>query len=403
MTQSARPLVVRALALVSTILRRWLFVIFEHLLPARSDVWCFATWPGTYAHTADNLRAVFEVVKNDASLRKVILRRRGQDLASTAVEGQNVLMLEAESVAGAYYLAVAKVVLIGFALSDMASYSHRLTRKHRIVQLWHGIPLKRIGRLFSGGHPWESETPRYAATVCSSERDREMMAAAFAPLPAERVWQTGLPRNDIILKPEPELPTDYRRHLDTLRARLDGRRLVLYAPTWRENADGIYAFSSDEFQALEAILSKHHAVFGVRGHANVRARTGPTRDARSPSLLFLNDFPDVNVILRITDVLVTDYSSIYIDFLITRRPILHFTYDVKDYVSERGFLYDLNEALAGQGWETFSTLLPQLDDALAHGITDHQGYQRAAALFHSHGEHSGLAVVERIKALASMP
>ena len=389
----------KALSLVRQVARSSCFILCERLLPARRNYWCFCTWPGAYAHTLDNPRAVFEEVKNDPAIVKVILRKPGQVRSSAVVEGVKVIVADAESIRGAYYLAVSRVVLLGYSLGSMASYSERLTTKHKIIQLWHGIPLKKIGRLFPAERWWEKETHKYSATVCSAERDKEIMAGAFAPVNREYVWLSGLPRNDTILKDEDKLPEDYRRQLAGLRARLAGRRLVLYAPTWREKADGIYAFSSAELAELEAILKRNNAVFGIRGHANVRA-SSEGREAASDSILFINDLPDVNVVLRATEVLVTDYSSIYIDFLLTGRPILHFTYDMADYVKERGFLYSLQDALAGPAIGTFSELATRLDETLGRGVVDRDQYGRAKALFHSHGNSPSAAVADRIRALA---
>lgn len=363
------------------------FLALERLLPLRRHQWCFCAWPNGYPHTLDNPRAVFEEVKDDPSIRKVILVR-GAPAGATAA-GANVHLVEAESLRGALELARSGVVLVGYSLRSLSSYGRHLTARHRIVQLWHGIPLKRIGKLFPPETWWDEETHKYAATVCSSVEDRKAMAAAFAPLPEERVWLTGLPRNATVLTPEAELPADYRAQLDDLRARLAGRRLVLYAPTWRTGGDGIYQFGPGDKAALDAVLARHGAVFGVRGHANRRTDARDASAGADGGFIYLNDFPDVNVVLRLTDVLVTDYSSIYIDFLITGRPVLHFTYDRAEYVNERGFLYDLDVALAAPGLDTAPELVAALDAALARGQADPARYATARRLFHDRGDGDG--------------
>lgn len=391
----------RALSLLRQGLQTSSFWLLEHLLPAKQNVWCFCTWPGQYAHTMDNPRAVFEEVKNDPSIIKVILRKRGQIVATAAIEGVNVIAVNVETLRGAYYLAVSRFILTGYGLGGLCSYSAQITSKHKVIQLWHGIPLKRIGKLFPGEKYWDTETPKYTATVCSSARDQDIMAAAFAPVPKQNVWLCGLPRNDLFLKDEMNLPADYRQQLADLRRRLDGRRFVLYAPTWRATENGIYAFSDEERQALDALSRRHNVAFGIRAHANRRIQDAYADSLNAGSILFVNDLPDVNVLLRITDVLVTDYSSIYIDFLLTGRPILHFTYDIDDYVNERGFLYDLDEALPSKWFRSVSELLAQLDSALEGRGMDEQRYGNAKALFHAHADRSGLQVANKIRSLAA--
>jgi CDP-glycerol glycerophosphotransferase (TagB/SpsB family) len=374
------------------------FVILEQLLPKQKDLWCFCTWNGPYAHTMDNPRAVFEEIKNDTRIIKVILRRAGQRANTTYIDGVNVICVDIESLAGAYYVARCKVIILGYALKGLCTYGGLITKRHVIVQLWHGIPLKRIARLFPGEHFWESETPKYAATVCSSPQDQARMAKAFAPTP--NVWISGLPRNDLILKDESELPLDYQSHLRELQTRIAGRKFLLYAPTWRDKNSGIYPFSAGEWETLKRFLSEHRAAMGIRAHANRRDLEGQAGHDSAHPIFFVNDLPDVNVILRATDVLVTDYSSIYIDFLITGRPILNFAYDMDSYVGERGFLYDLDEAMVDAPFRTFEELLTRMESALCGVPANPQRYERVKALFHNHGDRPSVVVVDHIRQLA---
>lgn len=384
----------RAIGFFQDKLRSVLFRLMEVVVPIKANRWCFATWPGAYAHTLDNPRAVFEEVRDNPEIEKVILRRAGQVDGTARVEGVNVKVVEVESLVGAYMVASCGCLLTGYALSGLASYSRYLKPHHKIIQLWHGIPLKRIGKLFPGESLWDAETYKYAATVCSSTRDQELMAQAFAPLPKERVWQTGLPRNSTILKPDDSLPWDYKAHLSRLREMLRGRRLVLYAPTWREQGVGIYEFSHADENALDAVLAKHNAVLGIRAHAN--RRTIGQDGGVEPRVLQMNDFPDVNVVLRETAVLITDYSSIYIDFLVTGRPVIHFTYDLESYVAERGFLYSLDEALAAKPSLTATDMIGELDLALGGQYAHKAQYAKALALFHEHGGNTAAQVASRI-------
>lgn len=370
------------------------FGVFDSLLPVRDDYWCFCTWED-YPHTLDNPRAVFEEVKNDPSVHKIVLQK---DTSSSPVhEGRNVTFVPAESLRAAYYLARSTVVVLGYALFGLNSYADRLdTSQHLVLQLWHGIPLKRIGRLFPGEDFWEDETPRYAATVSSSNQDREIMTRAFAPLPRERVWQTGLPRNAFLEREAATLPADYRAHLEQLDEKLDGRRLVLYAPTWRESPESLYTFSDDEESELRRLLDRQDAVLGIRGHPNVRDDDVYASRSGSGVIFSVDDLPDPNVLLRRTDVLVTDYSSIYIDFLLLDRPILHFAYDLEDYRSERGFLYEPEQAFAGPTVGTFDDLVDRLDVALSHSEAYAKRREQARRLFHQHPKDSAAEVTRRI-------
>ena len=96
---------------------------------------------------------------------------------------------------------------------------------------------------------------------------------------------------------------------------------------------------------------------------------------------------------------VTDYSSIFIDFLVTGKPILHFTYDIDEYVRERGFLYDLETVLPSKWFRTPDELLARLESSLSGSGIDDDQYARSKDIFHQHGERPSAQVVKKIGTL----
>ena len=388
----------KALRLGTSLVRKALFTILERILPTSDALWCFCTWDRHY-HTLDSPRAVLEALKDDPTLTAIVLQKV-RDPAGQDRDEPRLKYVKAESLRGVWFLARARVVVIAYGLGGLSTYATGLTRKHLVVQVWHGIPLRRIGRLFPRETWWAAETPKYAAMVASSERERDHLAQAFAPVPRDEIWLTGLPRNDFFLGDEAALPADYLAHLDELRQQLGGRRLVLYAPTWRDREEDHYQFSPEESRRLSEMLRRHNAVLGVRGHSNVRHLSRYTADSDVAEIITMNHIPDVNVVMRETAVLVTDYSSIYLDFVLTGRPILHFTYDFDNYLRNRiGFFYEVDEAFAGPRLLTFDQFLEHLDRALGSGVEDAPQYQHVRDLFHAHPAGSGPAVAGRIKDL----
>lgn len=383
----------RKVGLIYVFLIKVTFFLLEYMLPKDKNYWCFCTWQ-KFPHTMDNPRAIFEVVKNDPDITKIVLFK---DSGVPSLEGVNVKFIDAESFKGAYYVARSKVILLGYSIAGLASYASLLTTRHSIVQLWHGIPLKRIGMLFPEETFWPAETAKYAATVCSSPSDKNFMEQVFSPIDKSRVWQSGLPRNDIILMDENKLPGDYLAMLQDVRERVNGRRLVLYVPTWRIDSANRYDFSDKELADLDKVLEKYDAVLAIRGHSNVRANKLMDLQDNETRIIDVSNVPDVNILLRLTDVLITDYSSIYIDFLVTEKPILHFTYDLEEYYKERGFLYDIDDAFASKEVLSFDQLLGNLDETLSMGIADVDRYQRVKVLFHEYSENGSAGVVENIK------
>lgn len=386
----------KAVRFAAYLVRRALFPVFERLLPATDRYWCFCTWE-RYYHTVDNPRAVLEAVRDDPSIVCIVLQKVP---GGEGRETSNLRFVKAESLRGAYYVARSRVVLLGYALRGLASYASGVTTKHIVVHLAHGVMLRRIGQLFPRESWWTAETHKYAAMLASSERERALRAEAFRPLPPERIWVTGLPRNDILLHEESSLPADYRTQLEELRGLLRGRRLVLYGPTWRDREEDHYRFSPEEANRLAALLRRHHAVLGIHGHPNVRHKGWYQVESPPEEILHIGHFPDVTLVLRETAVLLTDYSSIFLDFVLTGRPIVHFAYDLDSFIKSRiGFVVEPGDLFPGSVARTFDQLLARLDDALGHGVADQQQYNRVRDLFHQHGENSGAAVAQLIRGL----
>ena len=230
----------------------------------------------------------------------------------------------------------------------------RFVRKpgQTVLQTWHGTPLKRLALHRPGfdprrmlavireGRRWNillAQSP-YAARVLSR-------AYAFRRRPA-RV--AGYPRND-------SLQTDdgatTRRNLGIA---LD-ERVLLYAPTWRDDREAMV-----DFLDPAALAAAADAVVLVRGHTRTLQ---PGEDARGPRVIDVTGFPDTARLLAAADALITDYSSVMFDFSITGKPIYFLVPDLEHYRGElRGFYFDLLDAAPGPVVRTQDELERALDD-----------------------------------------
>jgi CDP-glycerol glycerophosphotransferase (TagB/SpsB family) len=352
-------------------------------VPKNDNWWIFPVCG--FNHTfSGNERAVFEHVKNDESIKKIILTRSRH----VQVTGKNVVVVPLHSPEGQGYLLRSKVIFIKHTPTRNIEYSLSPAH-HDFINLWHGIPLKRIGvaSLDQQGNldALQREHRKCKAVIASSRVDRMAMAAAFYPLTYNDVWVTGLPRNDFIVCEESALPPDMRADMASIRKMLGGRRLVLYAPTFRNGKQAsYYSFTRDEKRRLQLLLKKHDCVLGVREHLADKSRSY-SRDLKEIGAIDLGDkrFSNIEVIYRCADVLVTDYSSCFIDFMLTEKPMVSFAYDYDSYINkERGFFYDMSTVFPGPICKDFSKVLESLDSALAAEDRDErQKYQLAKNTF----------------------
>lgn len=233
-----------------------------------------------------------------------------------------------------------------------------------IVQTWHGSLLKRIAHdvenawLADAGYlrALDREAPQWSLLVSPSPFATPILRRAFRY--DGEILESGYPRNDVLA-----LGTG----AEAVRRRLgipDGKRIVLYAPTWREDqqresGDGFRLGLRLDLDAARAELGEDHVLL-VRPHSHVRE---PLPGAGDGFLYDVGDYPDVQELLLAADVLVTDYSSIMFDFAITGRPILFFTYDLEHYRDTlRGFYFDLEAEAPGPLIPTSPELLAALRD-----------------------------------------
>ncbi|MGL4318366.1 MAG: rhamnan synthesis F family protein [Pseudomonas sp.] len=356
-----------------------------------------------YDHSlSGNDRAVFEEVRHDPHIKKVVLTRSKDIL----LEGENIEILPLQSRQGQERLMRCKYIFVKHTPRENALYPLRADL-HRFINLWHGIPLKRIGyasldlkdKLASVA----DQHSRCHSVISSSKIDRLAMASAFYPLSFHHIWLTGLPRNDFILRQEDRLPGDLQDDLKRLEQQLAGKRLVLFAPTFRNSqADGAYCFSQDEKQRLSRCLNQHNALLGIREHMADTANSYSSELQDVPMIQLGNaHFSNIEMLYRQSDVLITDYSSCFIDFMLTGKQQICFAFDLESYAqSERGLFYDLETVFPGPICQDFENLLQALDHALTKGSAAlDPDYTLKRKIFFDYIDDSNAArVVEHVKA-----
>lgn len=370
--------------------------------PSHDHWWAFpvCAFDSTFA---GNERAVFEQVKDDPSIKKIILTRKKR----IVVDGTNVVIAPLGSPEGQYHLLRARQVFVKHSPSVNARYPLS-PRLHNFINLWHGIPLKRFGWAsldMQDSLPWlRRENGACRAVVASSRIDAMAMAAAFHPLRYEDMWQTGLPRNDFILCPEHRLPADLAGQQKDLEAALEGRRLLLFCPTFKNaQPDAYYRFSDAELGYLATWLRRNNAVLGVREHMADTMRTYSMMLESMGSMdLSSRQYPNIEVLYRSASALLTDYSSCAIDFMLTGRPVISFAYDLDRYMNEeRGLFYDLEHVFPGVVCRDFEQLSAALDRLFEPRGTEAMGeYDLRRKLFFRHlDDHNSWRVVKKVREL----
>ena len=247
-----------------------------------------------------------------------------------------------------YYLARSKYWV------NNQSFPHYVTRRPEgvYVQTWHGTPLKRmlhdletihgrdggyVGRASAAARQWSllvSPSPYATQTIRSAFRYEGS------------VLEQGYPRNDVF----------YREDRDAVGARVRRRlgipadkRVVLYAPTFRDDQAVANRFAF----TLPFDLARFHEALGEDVVLLLRMHVLVKRDLKIPeeyaaTVLDVSGYPEIQELYLASDVLVTDYSSVFFDFAALRRPMVFFAYDLESYRDNlRGFYLDYETDLPG--------------------------------------------------------
>ncbi|HWM32931.1 MAG TPA: CDP-glycerol glycerophosphotransferase family protein [Pseudolysinimonas sp.] len=206
-----------------------------------------------------------------------------------------------------------------------------------VLQTWHGTMLKRLALDRDPGIRTRiavlRERARWDALLAQNPYSARIFRSAYAM--RGPVWEDGYPRNDALQLEGAEREQRIARIRSAVGAE-PGARVVLYAPTWRDDRTEMVDYV--DLTSFAGELGDDHVLL-VRGHSRT-LRYG--QDLAGARLIDVTSYPNMTDLLLLADVLVTDYSSVMFDFAGTGKPIVFFTPDLAHYSADlRGFYFDL--------------------------------------------------------------
>lgn len=253
------------------------------------------------------------------------------------INDPNTVVTQRES--AGYWLALAAAKYLVNNASFPFEYMKRTTQVH--INTWHGTPLKALGR-DDHDSPYDygnvSRNLIHASDlILPNNFTAEIMMDRYcvASLSPAKVHVLGQARNDRIVNLSADERTEIRQQIGLS----DSDKFVLYAPTWRGGSKSSW-FDVDRLKTdLKKMSDDSRFVLGFRGH--------PLAMQHLQGLQFDGIIPEPRIstydLLSVADVLVTDYSSLGVDFLSLERPVIYYVYDYEEYSSSRGLSIDIDE------------------------------------------------------------
>ena len=347
------------------------------LMSRRKSLWLFGARGGfTFS---DNTKYLFLYVQKECKDIDAIWITKNRTVVHDLRERQ-LPVYYAYSIKGIFFCLRAKIIFTTHGKGDI---NPTLTGGSIHIELYHFViafkklrydlfnyyPLFRKIEL-ELLNPFIYFKPDYA--ISSSPFAAQKVISSLG-LNQENVFLTGLPRTDAVLK---ETGED-RENIQKILGNQKYSHLIYYTPTFREdNQDFDYFSCGLNKDHLIDFLGKTDSVLILRFHPSDTLRMKKESESNitsHPRIIFENhDLSDPFSLLKQASVLITDYSGIYVDYLLMNRPIIFANFDHQGYVNARELDWNYDEITPGPKAENWEILLSHLENIIVHQKDEYQ-------------------------------
>lgn len=345
---------------------RWLYRLVYRFIPCQKNTILFISFHGR--GYSDNPMALHQYLTShqEYSKYRCIYAIKNHKQKNIIIE--NAKIIEYFSIPYFFYLARSK-----YWISNCKLPKYVLKKKNQIyLQTWHGTPLKKLahdidvpeGTTFYRSEmtveemrsTYDNDVSKYNYMISPSSFTTEVFQSAFA-INKERLIETGYPRNDI-------LSNFNSNDVETIKEKLglpNDKKIILYAPTWRDNSYNLKGYTFElkvNFKKWQEVLGDEYVVVFKPHYLIVN---NFNLDEVKDFVYYIDPKEDISSLYLIADALVTDYSSVFFDYAILKRPIYFYMYDLESYRDElRGFYLDIYQDLPGDIIEREDDLLQKI-------------------------------------------
>ena len=292
------------------------------------------------------------------------VRVSGADIRPKQINAAALLRMLRFFTKGAYDLATASMVFLNDNFMPLADL--RVRSRAVWTQLWHAEgAFKRFG-LDIADLPQDVRervargNAKLRFVICSSEAVAPIYASAFG-VPREKVLPLGSPRADRYI--EKSRRTDVRALREKLFGETD-KKIVLYAPTFRDDpAENRALLGHFDFAKFRRELGEKYLLV-LRLHPQFHDVPVPD------GVMNMTDYPDAGDLIAACDLLITDYSSLCLDFTLVGKPSVFYAFDLESYAAGRSFYRDYKTNLPGTAAQTFDELIAAVRTADADADAD---------------------------------
>lgn len=346
---------------------RILYKMTYKLIPIDDKLVIFISFHGR--GYSDNPRAIYEQMRQDPRFdgyRFIWFIKKHKE-KNIDIPGAEIK--EYFSIPYFYYMSKAKYWVIN---CKMPTY---ICKKDEQIylQTWHGTPLKRLAHDIEAAedttfyrsavtfeqmcNSYDIDVARYNYMISPNAFCTDVFQTSFR-INKERLIETGYPRNDFICNADNEKVVELKKKFNLP---LD-KKIVLYAPTWRDNSYVTAGYTFElkaDFHKWKEILGEDYIVV-FKPHYLIINKYENSNELDG-FLYSIAANADINELYVLSDILITDYSSVFFDYAILKRPIYFYMYDIDEYANDlRGFYLDIYKDLPGKIYQSEEEMLEDI-------------------------------------------
>jgi len=263
-------------------------------------------------------------------------------------------------------------------------------RRFEVLYLTHGYPDKKTKDQYNGNGPRKRKKIQESmlrlvirnylvrfqkflygqeSWFSASSKEGEGLRVDSQPmrLSHDRVLHSGLPRADFLIHNanNHELKLRLRTKFSSILGVPINKKWIVFVPTWRHERKYLFSFvASPRFNDYQNVFDGQNAVLIEKQHPNTLEMNDFVHGSKGAVVVVTKEQArqiDTQELLMACDLLITDYSSIYYDFVLMNRPVIHFIYDYDHFMNlDMGFLFDIKDYGGGPFAETEDELIKYL-------------------------------------------
>lgn len=244
-------------------------------------------------------------------------------------------------------------------------YPLKIRKNAELIQVWHAVGAfktfgySRVG-MPGGPKPTSINHRNYTKAIVSSKNISPKYAEGFG-IDIKHVYPLGAPRTDIFFNKSEQNLIIQKVHKEL--PFIKGKKVILFAPTFRGNGQqsAYYPYEVIDFKKIYETFSDKDYVFLLKIHPFVQNQPNISYEYDD----FYHDvssYREINDLLLITDVLITDYSSVCFEYALLKKQMIFFSPDLAEYMSTRNFYYDYFNFIPGTFATNTEELIQQIKD-----------------------------------------